>query len=284
MTFSFDSTFIDKWQTLIGSALGPFLAVILSVIGFRIKSVLEKREEKKEYLRRVEVGITSSLNDIYTVREQLQWFSNRLHKLAAETKSHKNTREFFLSTVNFPAIREIYNDPDMMAFKVKSYYLHNKILFASAGIKQTNETTHNLKNDFDSILRQNELLVALLSRKPPSESADNITKIQRETYSENLENFAKAIDEYITQGIQLGIRALTQTKIYNDLLRKKWGWFALWRQEGTSLKYFKNKENHQKFSRNLDSMDRIDAFIEVEVQALAAKAEARKNKISIANK
>jgi len=32
--------FVNKWQTLIGSALGPFLAVILSAIVFWIKSTL----------------------------------------------------------------------------------------------------------------------------------------------------------------------------------------------------------------------------------------------------
>ncbi len=279
MDFLFSVSFLDKWQTLIGAALGPFLAVILSAIGFWIKSILENKRERKEHLRRIEIGITRSLSDIYVVEEQLRLFADRLQKLATEAKNISDPKEFFLNIINFPAIREIYRDPEMMSFKIKSYYLHNKILFADAGIKHTNETNRNLKNDFESLLSQNELLVALLSRKLPSESGTNTADLQRQTYADNLENFAKAINDYISQCIRLGIKTMAQIKIYNDLIRKRWGWITLWRQEGINLKYFRNKKEYENFARNLDSMDRIDLFIEKNVKDIMTKAETRKNKI-----
>ncbi len=52
--------FITKWQILIGSALGPFLAIMLSALGFLLKSIFKNKKERKENLRRIEVGITRS--------------------------------------------------------------------------------------------------------------------------------------------------------------------------------------------------------------------------------
>lgn len=73
--------FLNKWQTLIGSALGPFLAVILSAIGFWIKSIIDNKKERKEFLRRIEVGITRSLDDTFKTRIKLQYFVSRLRTL-----------------------------------------------------------------------------------------------------------------------------------------------------------------------------------------------------------
>ena len=86
--------FINKWQTLVGSALGPFLAVTLSAVGFWIKSVIESKNERKEFLRRIEISMARSLNDIFTVREQLKWFSQRVKNLATESKSITDDRIF----------------------------------------------------------------------------------------------------------------------------------------------------------------------------------------------
>ena len=119
-----DTNFIKEWQELIGAALGPFLAIILSAIGFWIKSVIKDKKERKEFLRRIEISLARSLNDIFTAREQLRWFSGRVKNLAAESKAITNDKIFFLNRVNFPTVREIYRDTDMPNFKVKSYYLH----------------------------------------------------------------------------------------------------------------------------------------------------------------
>lgn len=154
--------FITKWQTLIGSALGPFLAVILSAIGFWIKSIMEGKKERKEFLRRIEIGITRSLDDIFKTRIKLQYFVSRLRTLIADIKKITDGKHFSLETINYPTIRDIYKDVDLANFKVKSYYLHNMLLWADAGIKETNETVISLKNDFAELQRKNELHIILM--------------------------------------------------------------------------------------------------------------------------
>ena len=254
---------------MIGAALGPFLAVMLSAVGFWIKSVIEKKKEYKEFLRRIEISMARSLNDIYTVREQLKWFSQRVKKLATEAKAISDDNTFFLNRINFPTIREIYRDMDILNFKVKSYYLHNKLLWIDAGTKEMNETIANLKNDFGDLIRQNEILIATMRNNPNP-------RIQREAYTRNLETFASAmIDEYISKSIPQAIEIMAQVKIYNEKLRKRYGYWFRWKHEGIKLKYFRNKTEQKEFTKNLDSLDRIDKAIQKEVESMIAKAEKR---------
>jgi len=266
--------FINKWQTLIGSALGPFLAVILSAIGFWIKSMLESKNERKEFLRRIEIGITRSLDDTFKTRMKLQYFVSRLRTLIADIRKITDSKHFSLETINYPTIRDIYRDVDLANFKVKSYYLHNMLLWADAGIKETNETVISLKNDFAELQRKNELHIILMRQNQTPNPAQ-----QRSEYTDNLESFANAIDEFITKFMKQGIEILTQIKIYNEHLRKKHGYWFLWKCEGTKFKYFRNKAEQKNFSRNLDSMKRIDKVIQKEVEDAIKDAEDRASKL-----
>lgn len=250
-----------------GSFLGPFLAVILSAIGFWLKSKIEGRKERKELLRCIEVSITRTLNDTYTIREQLRRFLEMVRRLEADARAITNPRMFFLERINFPAIREVYRDMEMPNFKVKSYYLHNKVLFVDAGAKEINETIAMLKNDFEGLIRQNEMLVALMRNNPNPPA-------QRQMYADNLRNFVNAVERYIAH-IQEGIKFMTQIKVYNDNLRKKHGYWFRWKNESTKFKYFLNKTEQKKFARNPVSLDRIDSVIENEVQKSIEEAEAR---------
>ncbi len=271
----FPVDFIYKWQTLIGSALGPFLAVTLSALGFLIKSILEKRMQRKETLRQIEVGITSSLNDFYGVREQLKYFVCTVNKLVSEIKAITNPKHYSLERVNFPAILEIYRDSDNRNFKVKSYYLHNKLLFCDTAIKGTNKILISLEKDFKELIKQNEFLIALMQNSPNP-------PIQRQTYIENLEIFAQAIEEY-TKKLQVPIKMLTQVKIYNNYVRKSYfrGSLFLWKIESTKLKFFRTKEEQKKYARNIDSLDRIDKCIEKEVLNSLSEAEKRTGTIML---
>lgn len=266
--------YINKWQTLIGSALGPFLAVILSAIGFWIKSIMESKKERKESLRRIEIGITRSLDDTFKTRIKLQYFVSRLRTLIADIRKITDSKHFSLETINYPTIRDIYKDVDLANFKVKSYYLHNMLLWADAGIKETNETVISLKNDFAELQRKNEMLVILIrqNQNPNPEQ-------QRAVYAENLESFANAIDEFITKFMKQGIEIMTRIKIYNEHLRKKHGYWFLWKHEGTKFKYFRNKTEQKKFARNLDSLERIDKVIQKEVEDATKDAEDRASKL-----
>lgn len=267
------TNFIEKWQGLIGSALGPFLAVVLSVIGFWIKSVIESKKERKEFLRQIEISMARSLNDTFVAREQLKWFSGRIKDLVAESKSITDDRTFFLNRINFPTTREIYRDIDMPKFKIKSYYLHNKLMWIDAGIKEMNETVSNLKKDFEDVIRQNEVLVAVMRNNPNP-------KMQRDAYERNLESFAEGINKYVSKSIQQGIEIMTQVKIYNEKMRKRYGFWFWWKIEGTRFKYFRTKTEQKEFSRNLDSLERIDKTIEKEVESIIEKAEKRSKKLA----
>ena len=264
---------IEKWQGLIGSALGPFLAVVLSAIGFWIKSVIESKKERKEFLRQIEISMARSLNDTFTAREQLKWFSGRIKDLVAESKSITDDRTFFLNRINFPTTREIYRDIDMPKFKIKSYYLHNKLMWIDAGIKEMNETVSNLKKDFEDVIRQNEVLVAVMRNSPNP-------KMQRDAYERNLESFAEAIDKYVSKSIQQGIEIMTQVKIYNEKMRKRYGFWFWGKIEGTRFKYFRTKTKQKEFARNLDSLERIDEIMGSEVESLIKKAEERSKKLA----
>lgn len=267
--------FLDTWQTLIGAALGPFLAVVLSAIGFWIKSIVENKRERKEFLRRIEVGITRSVEDTYKTRQKLLYFVSRLNNLVVAIRAVTDPRQFSLESINYPTVREIYRDIEAPNFKVKSYYLHNKLLWADAGIKETNETVISLKNDFAELQRKNELHIILMKQNANPNPAQ-----QRAEYSANLVLFANAIDDFIARFMKQGIEIMTQIKIYNEHLRKKRGYWFLWKHEGTKFKYFRNKAEQKKFSRNLDSLERIDEAIQPEIEAAIKDAEERAKKLS----
>lgn len=256
--------FFDTWQTLVGAAFGPFFAVVLSAIGFWIKSVIENKKERKEFLRRIEVGITRSLEDTYKTRQKLFDFVLRLRNLINEIRTPVEPRQFSFESINYPAMREIYRDIETPNFKVKSYYLHNKLLWADAGIKEMNEVVINLKNDFAELQRKNELLIILMKQNP------NPTQ-QRMEYSANLESFANAIEEFIAGFMKQGIEIMTQIKIYNNHLRQNRGYWFLWKHEGTKQK---------RFSINLDSLERIDKAVQSEVEVAIKDAEERVKKLS----
>jgi hypothetical protein len=154
--------------------------------------------------------------------------------------------------------------------------LHNKLLWIDASIKEINEINNNFKNDFSDLMRTNELLIDLIRKNPnPDPSA------QRISYANNLENFANGIEDYLTKHISDGIKIMTQIKIYNNNVRKRWGFYFVWKNEGRRFKFFKNKTEYKKFSRNLDSIDRIDRIIQKEVDEAIINAKERSAKLNI---
>jgi|GEM_PF-541300 len=249
---------IHEWQALIGSALGPFLAIIFSGVAFWLKSITEERKNRKEALRQVEVDITRSLNDVYVVKDQLKYFIKRAKLLISDIAT-TGACQFSLEVTNFPSIREIYSKSNMPNLRVKSYYLHNKLLWVEAGIKEINGTVVNFKNDFLEIQRKNELQVILMSQNSKSDP-----RVQRKDYSNSLESFINAIEEFSEKYIDNIINIMTQVKIYNNHLRNEY--LFLWKHEGRSFKFYNSNEAYNKFSKNLDSMNNIDECIKEEVE------------------
>jgi hypothetical protein len=266
------SNFIFRWQDLIGSGLGPFLAIILSGIAFLIKEKRGEMRDRKEAHRRIEIAVARSLNDAYILRAQLSWFASRIKALAAESRAEVAPNVYFLNRINVPSMREIYRDLDMARFKVRSYFIHNKLLFIDAGIKETNEVVAAFKNDFEEIIRQNGMLVALMSEHPNP-------LIQRQTYADNLDSYASELERYSKKGVDRGIKIMVQARVYNNLIRGKFGYWIWWKYEGTWMKYFWTKAEQKAFAKSLDSLDTIDAVIEPEVLKEQEKAEERGKKV-----
>lgn len=250
--------FIREWQTLLGSALGATLAVLGSIFLYWIKIIHEKSNLRKECLRRVEIGITRSLEDTYKMQKKLHNFVERLRSLISAIRSITDSRHFSMESINFPTTREIYKDVDAPNFITSSYYLHNKLLWADAGIKETNETIVSLKNDFTEIQRKNELQV-FLTRQNQIPNAEQ----QRNDYAASLESFANTIEEFINSFMKQGIKNLMQIKIYNNHLRGREG------------KSFLKKNEGKNFQKTVDSLDGIDSAIEAEVQSEITRIEAR---------
>lgn len=259
----FFNSFIYKWQTLIGAALGPFLAVVLSAIGYLIGAKYKTYKERREAIRRTEVALTISLNDMYTTREKLEDFISRLRDLVSRIRSINDNTTYSLEEINFPSIKDIFAEKDFSYFKFKSYYLHNKLLASNSGIEATNNILKGLKDDFRTMIKKSELLTAMKARP----------RDQRITYAENLENFANAVEGFLPY-INEGIKILTQSKIYNlKLLEKKKPF--IWKHEGVAFKYFGNKEEISKYCKHLNCLDRIDRVIEEEVNNAITEAEER---------
>jgi hypothetical protein len=119
---------INNWQTLIGSFLGPFLAIILSAFGFLIKEKYQKRKDRKEAIRRAEISFAETLNHVFTSVEQLEFFIQRVKTIMSDIEGIDDEKIFSLNETNFPPTISIYFDDDIRKLKFKSYYLHNKIL------------------------------------------------------------------------------------------------------------------------------------------------------------
>lgn len=255
--------FLNKWQTMIGSALGPFLAVVLSAIGFWIKSKLAAKEELKESLRRITIGIARSINGLFTTQKQIKTVVKMIDDLVSQIETITDDRTYVLDKVNFPITGEIYRDADAGLAKVKSYYLHNKLLFIDSGLKDLNKVLQNLKEDFEALIRQNQMMAVL--DKPPG---------QRRAYVQNLKGFADMLRYYAEKGLPIMIKLMMQTSVYNEYLRKRYR-RTIWKYESTRFKYFRNKAQQKSYGRTLASVDRIDAAIEEAVKTELKQAADR---------
>lgn len=263
---------VKEWQELIGAAVGAFLAVIGSLITYAINSANEERKQRKEFLRQIEISITRSMQDTFIVGEQLRYFTQRAGALVTTVRSY-GPNAIVLERINFPTVREVYRDLAMPSSKLKSYYLHNKVMWVDAAIRDINETAVNLKNDFENLIRQNETLIALMKEDPnPS--------VPRDAYAENLEIFIRAIDDFRTKSLDQIIKIMMQVKVYNNAIRKPCGFMYRWRHEGIGFNFFCWKFELVKVANDLDAIEPIDMAIEADVLLGLRKADKRKKKIA----
>ena len=260
----FNEEFLNKWQTLVGSATGPFLAIILFAIGFWIRSKHIAYKERKNAIRQTEISMARSLNDMYQTREEVVYFIKRLKNTVESIRVINDDTTYMIEEINFPHLKDVFADNTLQILKFKSYYLHNKLLSTDVGINATNQLLKGLKETFMTIISNNKFLIAL-REKPRS---------QRNSYSENLDSFAGVIEKDVILSIQNVIKVLMQTKVYNLKLMKNHP-FTIWKHEGRSFKYFRTMQKFRKYGGNLDVLDRLDKKFEKESEKLLEEAEDR---------
>ena len=246
----FSTDFLFRWQNLVGSALGPFLAIILSVLGFYFKGKIQKYYNRKEAVRRAEISFSITLNQIHTIVVQLNDFVLRIKKLITEIEKIDNPNHFSLHETNFPPIINIYFDEELLKMKFKSYYIHNKILIIDTGIRWNNSTIQKIKCIFEKLLKRNEMMAEKVN-----------PTAQRKDYLENLKGYIEMVDQFLRTLKTQNIKSLVQAKVYNLMLMKKY-YFTIWKYEGASLKYFKNNKKKEKYNGDIAAVDRVDSLLE----------------------
>lgn len=278
MTFKPISDFLFAWQDLMGAALGPFIAIILSAMAFWLKGSLKERSDYKEALRQIENALTKSINESLIARENLKIFSNRVKELADKAKNDTNPKAFFLEVINYPPIPPVYRDQEITKLRVKNYYLHNKLQFVDSGIVGFNSILAQLKPDFDDLIKQNQALVGLMTlgaiaNNPPSPPS------QKNMYSESLLSFSDALNQYTAKHFQKLIRVLVETKVFNLHLMEHSRFWIWWNYEPAKLKFFWTKKAQRKYSMRIETIDPMNELLKSEVDDELEKIEARLQEI-----
>lgn len=262
-----NESFLHEWEVLIGSALGPFLAIILSLLAYFMKRVYEKWKDKREAIRRAEISFTQTINHILTSVEQLDYFVDRVKLIIEAIKNITDEKSYALNGTNFPPVINIHFDEELLKLKFKSYYLHNKILIIEYIVRWTNNTISQFREDFLGFLKKNEFVVTC--GVPP--------KLQREGYVQNLEEFIKEVEKFIKTLKEKNVKTIVQAKVYNLKLMEKY-LRTIWKYERGHFKYFKTKKKMLKYAKKLEMPDVIDNLIEKEVIGLINESEEKAKK------
>lgn len=248
-----------EWQGLVGAFLGSSLAILASGVGFLIARFINRIDERREALRQVEISNTYSLQTAYTMQKKLTFFVQRARKLVGELRSNTSLNVITFNTINFSPLGGIFLDPKTHNSRIKSYYLHNKLLTMHAGTTDMNLILSQFKDDFGNIIRMNEMLIGLTSNNPNP-------VMQRDAYAENIEAFTAEVERFANEEIPKSIETMLQIRVYNTKLRKTFGrgLWARWCYEGlVSAK------------RDLNMVDHIDTDLEEEVVGMREQAEKR---------
>ena len=244
---------IKDWQTLIGIGIGA----IISVVGFWFQNWLQKRSQRGENMRKIEIYTAQTLNDINDLMMTLNNFVMSIDRIISEIDSRIENEQYVLSETNFPPF-EFYLDESYSEMKTDSFYIHNKILRMISFIKRLNFELREQKNNFSSFTKKNEFLVIQKAS----------FKEQKQTYKENLVDFKKLVQENMNKHILDTAKILTQLKIYNAEVRKRFGFIYIWKNEGRSFKYFKTKQTFDDFLKFPNFIERIDTTLDSEVNKI----------------
>ncbi|MBN2086734.1 hypothetical protein JW758_00125 [Candidatus Peregrinibacteria bacterium] len=255
---------LHEWQTLIGSIIGPFLAITLSSTVLWYEYRTKKKKDQREAIRRAEIAFAQTLTHMNIAVTQLEEFIQRIHQVIAEVKTVKDPNQYSIHGANFPATIKIHFDEDLIKMKFKSYYVHNKLLITDFLVKTSNDTIGQFKYDFERLLDQNERIADPAMMSPTN---------QRATFIENLGNYIKIIEKFTHALKTKYSKSIAKAKIYNLKLMKH-HLYTLWKYEG-KFRYFKNREVMEKFNGSMDAVDRIDGLMEKEAVELMDEVQKR---------
>lgn len=259
----FSEDFFREWQTLIGSALGPFLAIILSAIGFVVKGILNKRSARKESIRRAEVCYAQTLTHIFTTVGQLRGFVSRVNDIIQTVEKISDEKTFALQEANFPPVIDIHFDDELPKMKFRSYYAHNKVLITEYVVRWANSTIQQIRRDYERLLQRNE---AFAEKMPPP--------AQRQGYAENLKGYIAMVDGFLDSLEGNNVDSIAQAKVYNLKLMKR-HFLTIWKYERVSFRIFRNKAAKDQYCGSLDAVDRINDLIAAEAHGVVQEARGR---------
>lgn len=155
-------------------------------------------------------------------------------------------------------------DSSLLKAEYKSYYIHNKILIIYKSVEQINYVFKQMKDEYESIADTGTFLVA--------QGATPLN--QRSEYLANNQSFSEFVQDILKQ-LQIAKNEFAKTKIYNlKFLTKKR--LAVWRLEGVSFKFFRNRTEIEKYNGQLSCLDRIDEIIQKEAEQVMREAEERR--------
>lgn len=236
------------WQELVGALVGSSLGIIFAGAGFLIVRWVNIMDERKEALRKIEISNTYSLHTTIEMQERLIYFVKRARTFVQEIRSITSPVDIVFSTINFPSLGAIHLDPSCHTSRIKSYYLHNKLLIMHAGTTNANLILTQFKEDFANIVRMNETLINITSSNPNPPA-------QRAAYADNVDAFATEVERFSSE-LHKGMKTMVQIRVYNSHLRKNFfrGLLWRWRSEGIFS------------AKSIDLVDEIDIAIEQEVR------------------
>ena len=251
--------FLYNWQELVGAFLGPFLAIILSVIGFFIKDRYEKEKEYEELLRMLEVSLTQALNNIGVAVTHLEDFSKRADEiisnidaiLAGSNNKTPHEKSYVLFT-DFPLVTRIGFDQGLTKGRFKSYYLHNKILNIAFQIRYINDTFFELREEYKELMERYQFSM-------------KIKELQ--SYKESLKSVVFAVNHFRLRIEKDIVSSLLKTKLYNEQLRKKPKLRSKKYKINKSVRSYDIVEIEKVFSKkgrgmDLDDVYKIDSLLE----------------------
>ncbi len=265
----FSANFLEKWQTLIGSAIGLFFAAIFSIFGFFLKRKIQKVQDRKEATRRAEIAFSQTLNHILTTVSQLKGFIDRVKMIKDTVTEIKDSKTYAMQETNFPPIISIQYDEELSKMKFRTYYLHNKILIIEYITRWANSTIAQFRIDFEKLLKKNESMMTIAT--PES---------QRSVYIQNLEGYIEMVEIFLHSLEGNNFKSIVQAKVHNLKLMKHY-FPTIWKYEGTSLKYFKNNHKKEAYNGSLEAVDRINLLLENPTNDLIAKIEKRAKQQSL---